>query len=121
MALDENLSPSAALYVGQLEGTIAALVINEVKMRSYLELITGDPWQLVPLPFTNEALQQLATETVAKQTGLPLEDAKKLVADRISLLSPASAPSPTAESVVPNVNSPDMIERLQSWKDRKSS
>ncbi len=111
-----ELSPEAALYVGQLEGTLSALVIDKLKMQAYLELITGEQWQPVALPFDTESLRRLAVATLTERLGMTEEQATELVSQRISIQSATA----TAEDVVPQLNSPDMKARLQGWKDAKA-
>lgn len=77
-----DLSPEAAIYVGVLEGTLAALAINEAKYRALLELLTGESWEATRIDIKGEMLQQLSVDILVKQTGMDRTRAKVLVAKR---------------------------------------
>jgi hypothetical protein len=77
-----NMDPETATYVGMLEGTIAALVINDCKQRTLLELLTGDGWEAAKVDFNGESLIDLAASSLVKQTGMSLVDAQILVKKR---------------------------------------
>lgn len=77
-----DMDPETATYVGMLEGTIAALVISDVKNRTLLELLTGDGWEAARVDFKGEAMMALAESALMKQTGMDRVRARMLVARR---------------------------------------
>lgn len=77
-----GMDADTAQYVGVLEGTIAALCINEAKYRAYLELLTGDPWEETRIDIDGNVLMGLAVSALVKQTGMDIARAKVLVTKR---------------------------------------
>lgn len=134
-----NMDPEVATYVAMLEGTIAALSIQAVQNRSLLELLTGDGWQAGLVEMNGEALQQFAVDALVRQTGVPIDKAKLIVAKRWSerneeakTLVPQAIPSsdyapevdvPVVEDLNPDKNPPAspsaMSDRLAKWKARQ--
>lgn len=119
-----NVDQETAHYIGVLEGTIAALCINEAKYRALLELLTGDPWEETKIDFNGQVLMDIAVSALVKQTNMPLAQAKTLVWKRWN-----SRNLPT-ESVVPQAVpieeltggvSPDrpLSERFKAWKAKQ--
>lgn len=118
--IDLQLSSDAAHYVGMLEGTVAALVVNEIKYRTLLELLTGDKWDAAELPQDPNDLMALAVSMISKQTGLDEIKAKSLVAQRFGeVKSKPVIPVETTNVVVaPPVTVP-MTDRFKAWKQRQ--
>ena len=129
-----ELSPEAATYVGVLEGTIAALAINECKYRALLELYTDESWEATRIDINGQALMDLAVDTLVKQTGMDRVRAKVLVTKRWNkrnqeapTVIPQAVPvesllagTPESDSVATGLKSSvDVSERLQSWKNRQ--
>lgn len=133
-----EMDSDTAHYVGILEGTIAALVINEAKYRAILELLTGENWEGTRLDIKGDVLQQLAVSTLVRQTGMTLDRAKLLVAQRWNTknqpeatLVPQAVPvTPTALAVDPSApeaetpasdqtSGQDMGSRLSRWKAKQ--
>lgn len=117
-----NMDADTAHYVGMLEGTIAAMCINEVKYRALLELLTGDSWEETRIDFDGNVLMELATNALVKQTGMSLVQAKNLVFKRWHSANHA------ADIIIPKAVSPEEMlenrraeasERLQVWKSRQ--
>lgn len=77
-----EMDPETATYVAMLEGTIAALVISDVKNRTLLELLTGDGWEAARVDFNGQAMMGLAESALMKQTGMDRVRARLLVAKR---------------------------------------
>ena len=77
-----DMNADTAYYVGVLEGTIAALCINECKYRALLELLTGESWEGTRIDVNGEMLMELAISSLVKQTGMSIADAKILVHKR---------------------------------------
>lgn len=77
-----QMTTETAQYVGMLEGTIAALVINDVKYRTLLELLTGESWEDTVVSMDPNALMSLAVSALVKQTGMDTARAKVLISHR---------------------------------------
>ena len=90
-----QMSTETAQYVGMLEGTVAALVINDVKYRTLLELLTGESWEDTVVTMDPNALMSLAVSALVKQTGMDYAKAKILISQRWQRRNPP------AGSIVP--------------------
>jgi hypothetical protein len=91
-----KMDADTALYVGLLEGTIAHLVINEMKYRALLELFTGEPFEATKIGIDGRTLIDLAISTLVKQTGMDLSKAKLLVLQRWNQFNQATPVIPQA-------------------------
>lgn len=123
-----QMDSDTAQYVGMLEGTIAALVINEVKYRTLLELLTGDYWEAATVNMDPNALVPLAVSALVKQTNLDENKAKKLISARwddhnnkTNPVVPQAVSTRTANygSRPDHVVTQPMSERLKSWRERQ--
>ncbi|AVD99651.1 hypothetical protein HWB51_gp033 [Mycobacterium phage Cuke] len=128
-----NMDPETALYVGVLEGTIAALVINECKYRAFLELLTDESWEDTKLDIDGNQLMAIAVTALVKQTGMDRVRAQVLVAQRwqkrnlpTETVLPQAVPveAMTTDQNRPQVASfakPDMSQRVKAWKERQKA
>jgi len=125
-----QMDSDTAQYVGMLEGTIAALVINEVKYRTLLELLTGDSWDAANVSTDPNALVPLAVSALVKQTNMDENKAKKLISARWEThnnkpnqVVPQVLSTGTARyaSRPDHVVSAPMSERLKSWRERQAA
>lgn len=131
-----QMDADTATYVGVLEGTIAALIINECKYRALLELFTGESWEATKIDVNGSVLKELAISTLVRQTGMDIARAKVLVNkrwNRYNVESPAVLPkavpieelskdSLEKDSVATGLLSKDgqkMSSRLSAWKERQ--
>ena len=117
--IDLQMDSDTAYYVGMLEGTIAALVVNEVKFRTLLELLTGDKWDSANMPQDPNALAALAVSMLIKQTGIDQSKAESLVAQRFGDMT--SNPIPEATIITAAPTAPPMSERFKSWKAKQTN
>jgi hypothetical protein len=127
-----QMDSDTAQYVGMLEGTVAALAINEVKYRALLELLTGESWEETRIDFDGKVLMSLAASVLAKQTGMTPVEAKNLVAKRWSQYNlPAETIVPHAVSIEDATNEPsaqvqldrrrDLSERVKTWRAKQQA
>lgn len=129
-----TMDPETATYVGMLEGTIAALVINETKYRALLEMLTGDSWEATRVDMDGNVLMGLAVSALVKQTGMDLTRAKVLVLQRWSernlpadaivpvAVSPAELTKSVTGDQLPTApsstqTSAPMTERAKAWRE----
>lgn len=118
--IDLQMSSDTAYYVGMLEGTVAALVVNEVKFRTLLELLTGDKWDAADIPQDPNDLMALAISMISKQTGLDETKAKSLVAQRFGEVKPKPVlPENNPNVVVQQPVTVPMSDRFKDWKQRQ--
>jgi hypothetical protein len=128
----ENKSDAeVAKYIGLLEGTIAALVINDIKFRTILELLTGEQWDAAQIDPEGKALMDLAVSVLVKQTGMDATNARALVIKRWQ--DKTSRPVPMPKAVVAEEFSllnvaerktnvaleVSMNERYRHWRQRQ--
>ncbi len=122
-----QMDSETAQYVGMLEGTIAALVVNECKYRTLLELLTGDSWEATKVDTNPNALMALAVSSLVRQTGIDPIKAKTLISQRWAQQNePVSTVVPQAIPVNQMINSESkpvlkqtMQERFSSWKRKQ--
>lgn len=113
---DMDMDPDVAHYVGVLEGTVATQVIQMIKFRALLELLTGDPWDDVKLDANGEKLKEISINALVKQTGMSKAQAIILVQKRWNERNePEINHSPENESPAP----PAMSERLARWRAKQ--
>ena len=117
-----DMDPETATYVGMLEGTIAALVISDIKNRTLLELLTGDGWEAARVDFDGNSLVDLAVSALVKQTGMSVANAKNLVWKRWNDRNhPADYVVPQAVPVEEVTSTPNvsMSDRVKEWRARQ--
>lgn len=127
-----EVDSDTATYIGVLEGTVAALCVNECKYRAFLELLTGEPWEDTRIDFKGEVLQQLAVSSLVRQTGMDRAKAVALVATRwqkrnlpIEQTVPVAVPvedfvsGDSSNRSQENNSRPDMSERYRAWRERQ--
>jgi len=132
-----EMNADTATYVGVLEGTIAALVINECKYRALLELFTDESWEATRIDVNGRALMDLAVDALVRQTGMDRVRAKVLVSKRWNKYNeeaPAVVPkavsvtqltesSTQSDAVATGLTSKEALkisDRLQEWKQRQN-
>jgi hypothetical protein len=126
-----SMDGDTAYYVGMLEGTIAALAINEVKYRALLELLTGDSWEETRIDLDGKVLMTLAANVLVKQTGMNPVQAKILVAKRwgqfnlpAETIVPQAIPidkyADEASAHVHSTRRADLSARAREWRDRQT-
>jgi hypothetical protein len=100
-----QMDTDTAQYVGVLQGTLAALCLNEAKYRAVLELLTGEPWEATRLDINGTVIMSLAVNALVKQTGMGIAQAKTLVNQRWNNRNlPAAVVVPLAVSITDFVN-----------------
>lgn len=121
-----DMDPETATYVGMLEGTIAALVISDLKSRTLLELLTGESWEAAKVDFDGKILVGLAVSALVKQTGMSPTAAKTLVMKRWNEKNhPADYVVPQAVSIdtITGGETPikpmPMSDRVKEWRARQ--
>lgn len=116
-----QMTSETAQYVGMLEGTIAALVVNEMKYRTLLELLTGEEWDGGTLDSDPESLVPLAVSALVRQTSLDENKAKSLVLKRMGKRRNSVVPQSIRKVGPTPANMPRMNDRFKSWKSRQES
>lgn len=127
-----EMSADVATYVGVLEGTIAALCVNEVKYRSFLEMLTGEPWEDTRIDYNGNMIRDLAVSALVRQTGMERPKAIALVEKRWAdrnlpkeQVVPVAVPvenfiaGDASNRSQENNSRPDMSERFRAWRERQ--
>lgn len=127
-----DMSPDVAMYVGVLEGTLAALCVNEAKYRAFLEMLTGEPWEDTRIDYNGNMIRDLAVSALVRQTGMERTKAIALVDKRWrdrnlpkEQVIPVAVPvedfiaGDASNRSQENNSRPDMSERFRAWRDRQ--
>jgi hypothetical protein len=127
-----DMSPDIATYVGVLEGTVAALCVNEAKYRAFLEMLTGEPWEDTRIDYDGNMIRDLAVSALVRQTGMDRTKAVVLVEKRWQARNlPKEQVVPVAIPVQEfiagdasnrsqeNNSRPEMSERFRAWRERQ--
>jgi hypothetical protein len=78
-------------YIGHLERKLIKLTFDDLKMRSLLELLTGDPWDDYQFADEDGEIKRLAVDALKRRLGLTDSDARNLVTERWNRLNPPQA------------------------------
>ena len=91
-----KMDSDTALYVGMLEGTVAALCVNEIKYRALLELVFDEGFEATQIGVDAKSLIDLAVSALVKQTGMSSAKARTLVLQRWNTRNQPTAVVPKA-------------------------
>jgi len=111
-----EMNEDVALYVGMLEGQLAAYAINEVKYRTLLEMLTGKPWDATMVDVDSNVLVDIASQALIRR-GMDGVEARTTVMRRFQ----RADNSPTQPPAMP-VNIPTHVpleERYREWQNRR--
>lgn len=127
-----EMTAETATYVGVLEGTLAALCVNEAKYRCYLEMLTGEPWEETRIDYNGNMIRDLAVSALVRQTGMDHSKAVALVEKRWNdrnlpkeQVIPVAVPpeefisGDASNRSQENNSRPEMSERFRAWRDRQ--
>lgn len=84
-------------YIGMLERKLVIMTIENLKMRSLLELLTGDMWDDCKFEEEDKAIFKLAVDTLERRLQISHQDAVNLVTERWE------------------ANNPPDVENTKSW------
>jgi hypothetical protein len=84
-------------YIGMLERKILVMTIENLKMRSLLELLTGDMWDDAKFDLEDKAIFDAAVDTLERRLQISRQDAINLVTERWE------------------ANNPPDVENTKSW------
>lgn len=130
--LPAEMDSDTAIYVGVLEGTLAALCVNEAKYRCYLEILTGEPWEDTRIDYNGNMIRELAVSALVRQTGMDRSKAIALVEKRWEdrnlpkeQVIPVAVPpeefiaGDASNRSQENNSRPEMSERFRAWRERQ--
>lgn len=112
-----EMNEEVALYVGLLEGQLAAYAINEAKYRALLEMLTGEAWNSTMVDVDSNALVDIASQALVRR-GMDGVKARTTVMKRFQQRESA-IPEPTQPISEDMPESMTMEERFQSWQKRR--
>jgi hypothetical protein len=78
-------------YIGMLERKMVIMTMENLKMRSLLELLTGDMWDDCTFETEDKQIFELAVDTLVKRLQISREDAINVVNNRWEATNPPSA------------------------------
>ena len=94
-------------YIGHLERKLIKLTFDDLKMRSLLELLTGDSWDDYQFKDEDGEIRKLAEDALMRRLGLSPQDARNLVAERWKRLNPPQADERTKTFLIGEHIGPD--------------
>jgi hypothetical protein len=78
-------------YIGMLERKLVIMTLENLKMRSLLELLTGDMWDDVQFDLEDKAIFEAAVSTLERRLQISHQDALNLVTERWKACNPPEA------------------------------
>lgn len=78
-------------YIGMLERKLVIMTIENLKMRSLLELLTGDMWDDCKFEEEDKAIFKLAVDTLERRLQISHQDAVNIVTERWEANNPPDA------------------------------
>lgn len=75
-------------YIGMLERKLVIMTIENLKMRSLLELLTGDMWDDCNFEQEDKAIFNLAVDTLERRLQISHQDAINIVSERWEATNP---------------------------------
>ena len=75
-------------YIAMLERKLLGMTVENIKMRTLLELLTGDMWDDVKFESEDKEIQKVAVDALKRRLQIPESDARKLVSERWAAHNP---------------------------------
>lgn len=85
-----------ALYMAALERKLAALTINEMRYRTLLEMLTGEPWEEINTDITKGDLMKVATTATHRRLARSMAEAEAQVKANIEKANEGSLEQETS-------------------------
>lgn len=79
-------------YIGMLERKLLKLQLDDLKMRTLLELLTDQSWDDYQFADEDEQIRRLAEDALQRRLGLNQTDARNLVQERFTRHNTAPVP-----------------------------
>ena len=76
-------------YIGMLERKLVIMTIENLKMRSLLELLTGDMWDDCNFEQEDKAIFKIAVDTLERRLQISHQDAVNIVTERWEATNPS--------------------------------
>lgn len=89
---DLQFGEKEAIYVANLERRMANYEVQLTRFRSLLEMMTGDQWDDVNINVDLETLKAMATTATAKRLAVQMEQANRIVDERIAAANSGTMP-----------------------------
>jgi hypothetical protein len=75
-------------YIGMLERKLVVMTLENLKMRSLLELLTGDMWDELRFDHEDKTIFNLAVDTLERRLQISHNDAVSIVTERWEATNP---------------------------------
>jgi hypothetical protein len=75
-------------YIGMLERKLVIMTLENLKMRSLLELLTGDMWDDAKFDLEDKAIFDAAVDTLERRLQISRQDAINIVTERWEATNP---------------------------------
>jgi len=112
-----EMDADTALYVGILEGQLAAYAINEVKYRTLLEMLTGESWNSTMVDVDTKVLVDMASQALVRR-GMDGVEARTTVMRRFEHQDNTPA-QPTINPIHPAAIT--IEDRFNDWNARRQN
>lgn len=89
--IDLVYNSETGTYIGMLERKLLIMTLENLKMRSLLELLTGDMWDECRFEAEDKAIFKLAVDTLERRLQISHQDAINLVNERWEATNPPEA------------------------------
>lgn len=107
--LDMVYNDQTGRYVGLLERKYLVLILENLRFRALLELLTGNLWDDVKFDREDHEIFDIAVETIEQRLGLSPAEARRLVSERWTANNPPEADDSTKTWLVGMPKRPDHV------------
>jgi hypothetical protein len=87
-------------YIGHLERKLLRLTIDDLRMRSLLELLTGDQWDDYTFKDDDEEIRKIAIDALKRRLGIDETEARSIVNERWNRLNPPEVDERTKTYII---------------------
>lgn len=86
--IDLDMNDETARYVGALERKLLRFTLDNLKLRTVLELLTDQSWDDEAYPDEAQELRRIAQDALVRRLGMSANDAAAVVAERWAKYNP---------------------------------
>jgi hypothetical protein len=89
--IDLVYNHETGVYIGMLERKLVIMTMENLKMRSLLELLTGNMWDDAKFDLEDKAIFDAAVDTLERRLQISRQDAINIVTERWEATNPPEA------------------------------
>lgn len=98
--IDLACNDETGRYIAMLERKLLLLTLENIKMRTLLELLTGDMWDDISFENEDKEIKAIAVDALKRRLQMSESDARKLVAERWTANNPPGDATPVARTMM---------------------